>query len=69
MSIEEVVGALVEDNSTTSDPRRIESAVRLGRSIEYITRQRAKQSPSLISFAAGPTLFVLVDGIRYRPQR
>ena len=69
MCIEEVVGALVGFDSTTSDPRRIDSALALGRSIEYITRQRAKRLPNLVSFAAAPTLFVLVNGIRCRTLR
>jgi hypothetical protein len=69
MCIEEVVGAFVGEKSVTMDARRIESAVVLGRSIEYITRERANQSPDLISFAAAPTLFVLVSGIKCRPRR
>ena len=65
MCIEEVVGAIVGVNTVTTDPRHIESSELLGRSTEYITRRHAKQSPELVALASAPTLFVLVNGVRF----
>ena len=72
MSIEEIVAVIIDSNSVTTVAGAIDAAMLFGRSLEYVSRDRARSlavetgQPEWETLANAAALFVLVGGKRYR---
>ncbi len=75
MAIQQIIGAIINDEHITTDRNEIEAARRSGHGIKYVTRDRAKllacqtRSPDWADLASSKTLFLIVDGQHYEPNR
>jgi hypothetical protein len=68
----EIVVAIIENVSVTKDVGRIDASQVLGRHVEYVSRADARvragrnYCSSWWSLADSPTLFLCVDGVKFR---
>jgi hypothetical protein len=73
MDIHEIVGAIIDSNSITTDRREIDASTESGRTVEYVSRvaarHRAAEGRSSVwaALAKAPSLFLLDHGIRFVP--
>ncbi len=71
MSVQEIVGAIIDSEEVTGDLETIGRSIAAGRHVEYVSRRRAKtvasfdQDQPVGRLALAPTLFVMEDGARF----
>jgi len=74
MNFQEIVGAMIDSVTITSDMTRIDASRLFGKEVQYITRKDAKKlaardrSKPWSQLAAGPTLFLSQDHSLFRCQ-
>ena len=72
MNLQEIVGAIVDSVTVTTDPARIDASRAFGRDVHYITRAEARQralteeSQHWVRLAIARTLFLCDDGALFR---
>lgn len=68
----EIVGAIIDDRSVTSDCCAIDASTVLGRRVEYVSRAEARQLAENHPMSPwqrlvdAPTIFIYRSGMRYR---
>jgi hypothetical protein len=71
VSVQEIVGAIIDSEQVTSDLETIGRSIAAGRHVEYVSRKRAKtvasfdQDQPVARLAVAPTLFIMEDGTRF----
>ena len=71
----EIIGAVIDDGLVTSDPYVIDASIALGRQIEYLSREEARELAEIHPtslwhrLADAPTLFICHNGVRYRVRQ
>ena len=71
----EIIGAVIDDGLVTSDPYVIDASIALGRQIEYLSREEARELAEIHRtslwqrLADAPTLFICHNGVRYRVRQ
>ncbi len=68
----EIVGAIIDNVSATKDVGRIDASQVLGQHVEYVSQADARvragrnYCSSWWALADSPTLFLCVDGVKFR---
>jgi hypothetical protein len=72
MNVQEIVGAIVNSVTITTDPARIDASKAFGHDVHYITRTEAERraltekSQHWVQLAIARTLFLCNDGALFR---
>ncbi len=72
MNLQEIVGAIVDSVTITTDPARIDASNAFGQDVHYITRAEAERraltekSQHWVQLAIARTLFLYNDGALFR---
>ena len=72
MNLQEIVGAIVDSVTITTDPARIDASRAFGRDVQYITRIEAERraltekSQHWVRLSIARTLFLCNDGALFR---